>query len=133
MPAGRWARQAMTIAISAFWACRRFSASSQAAEPGPCMLHSYLLAECQKHFNARRQAIAALKTPDDVRRRQKELHEHFLEALGGFPPRTPLNARTVGTLKGDGFRVDRVVYESRPNFHVPANLYIPLEGKPPDG
>jgi hypothetical protein len=28
--------QAMTMAISAFWACRRFSASSQAAEPGPC-------------------------------------------------------------------------------------------------
>jgi len=28
--------QAMTRAISAFWAWRRFSASSQAAEPGPC-------------------------------------------------------------------------------------------------
>src|SRR5206468_1169218 len=99
-------------------------------EPGPRMLHSYLLAECQKHFDARRQAVAALKTPADVRRRQKELREHFLEALGGFPARTPLNARTVGMLKGDGFRVERVVYESRPNHHVTALFYLP-EGKTP--
>src|SRR5205823_14384833 len=82
------------------------------------------------HFDARRQAIAALKTPDDVRRRQKELRERFVEALGGFPPRTPLKGRTVGTLKGDGFRVERVVYESRPNHHVTALFYLP-EGKGP--
>ena len=30
------AAQAMTMAISAFWAWRRFSAPSQAAELGPC-------------------------------------------------------------------------------------------------
>src|SRR5262249_23604046 len=100
------------------------------AEPGPRMLHTYLLAECQKHFNARRQTIAALKTPDDIRRRQTELRERFIEALGGFPSKTPLNARTVGTLKGDGFRVERVVYESRSNHHVTALFYIP-EGKAP--
>jgi len=100
------------------------------AEPSPRMLHAYLLAECQKHFDARRQAVAALKTPDDVRRRQKELREHFLEALGDFPSKTPLNARTAGTLKGDGFHVERVVYESRPNHHVTALFYLP-EGKGP--
>src|SRR5207248_6037523 len=72
----------------------------------------------------------ALKTPDDVRRRQKELRERFVEALGGFPPRTRLNGRTIGTLKGDGFRVERVVYESRPNHHVTALFYLP-EGKTP--
>jgi cephalosporin-C deacetylase-like acetyl esterase len=89
------------------------------------MLHSYLLAECQKHFDARRRTVAALKTPDEVVRRQKELHAHFLEALGGFPARAPLKARTVGTLKGDGFRVERVVYESRPDHHVTALFYLP--------
>ena len=38
IPAGarRAADQAITSAISAFWAWRRFSASSQAAELGPC-------------------------------------------------------------------------------------------------
>src|SRR5262249_59151747 len=89
------------------------------------MLRAYLLAEAQKAFDARRTAVAALKTPEDVRKRQKELRAKFVEALGGFPDKTPLNARVVGTDQRDGYRVERVVYESRPDHHVTATLYLP--------
>ncbi|HZT81961.1 MAG TPA: acetylxylan esterase, partial [Gemmataceae bacterium] len=94
------------------------------------MLYTYLQGEAKKHFDARRKAVAALKTPEDVRRRQKELRQKFVAALGGFPEKTPLSARVVGTLKGDGFRVEKVIYESRPRHHVTANFYLP-EGKGP--
>src|SRR3989442_272327 len=60
------------------------------------MLSRYLLAEAQKHFDARRQVVATLKTPQDVQRRQLELKLRFIQALGGFPAKTPLNARVVG-------------------------------------
>src|SRR4029077_14807868 len=85
------------------------------------MLYAYLQAEAKKHFDARRQVVANLKTPDDIRHRQEHLKAKFLEALGGFPDKSPLNAKVVGTLKGDGFRVEKVIYESRPNHHVTAN------------
>jgi dienelactone hydrolase/pimeloyl-ACP methyl ester carboxylesterase len=94
------------------------------------MLYAFLQAEAKKHFDARRQAIAALKTPDDLKRRQQELRSRFLEALGGFPEKTPLNARIIGTDQGDGYRLQRVVYESRPDHHVTALFYLP-EGKGP--
>jgi dienelactone hydrolase len=94
------------------------------------MLHSFLLAEAQKHFDARREVIAKLHTPDDIKQRQAYLKGKFLEALGGFPEKTPLNAKTVGTLKSDGFRIEKVIYESRPMHHVTANFYLP-EGKGP--
>ena len=94
------------------------------------MLHNYLLAEAQKCFDARRKAIAELKTPDDVKKRQIELRAKFIEALGGFPEKTPLNARVVGKDKFDGYSMERVIYESRPDHHVTAVLYLP-EGKPP--
>jgi cephalosporin-C deacetylase-like acetyl esterase len=94
------------------------------------MLHTYLQAEAQKLFDARRQTIAALKTPEDVAKRQAGLKGKFIEALGGFPERTPLNAKVVGTEQRDGYRVERVIYESRPNHHVTANLYLP-DGKGP--
>ena len=96
----------------------------------PRMLRAHLLAEAQKAFDARRAAVFALKTPKDVKKRQKELRVKFIEALGGFPDKTPLKARVVGTDKRDGYRVERVVYESRPEHHVTANLYLP-EGKGP--
>jgi cephalosporin-C deacetylase-like acetyl esterase len=98
--------------------------------PAPRMLRAHLLAEAQKAFDARRATVATLKTPGDVQKRQKELRAKFVAALGGFPEKTPLNSRVVCTDRRDGYRVERVIYESRPDHHVTANLYLP-EGKGP--
>lgn len=98
--------------------------------PPAKQLYSYLQGEAQKHFDSRRQAIAALKTPADVQRRQQELHARFLAALGELPEKTPLNPKVTGREQRDGYRIEKVVYESRPNHHVTAILYLP-DGKPP--
>ena len=89
-----------------------------------------LLGHAKLHFDARRKAIAAIKTAADVERRQKELRAFFLASLGDLPERTPLNPRVVGTLKRDGYRVEKVIFESRPRHHVTSNLYLP-EGPGP--
>jgi dienelactone hydrolase len=95
------------------------------------MLHAFLIGEAQKHFDARKKVVAALKTPEDIQKRQRALRAQFIEAIGGFPEKkSPLNAKVVGILKGDGFRVEKVIYESRANHHVTANLYLP-DGKGP--
>jgi dienelactone hydrolase/pimeloyl-ACP methyl ester carboxylesterase len=98
--------------------------------PARRMLRTYLQGEAQKQFDARRQTIAGLKTPEDIAKRQAELRARFVEALGGFPERTPLNAKVIGSEQRDGYRVERVIYESRPNHHVTANFYVP-DGKGP--
>src|SRR5262245_55749793 len=94
------------------------------------MLYTYLQGEAQKHFDARRKAVAKLKTPEDIQKRQAELKAKFIESLGGFPEKTPLNAQVVGKEQRDGYRIEKVIYESRPSHHVTAILYLP-EGKPP--
>ena len=100
-------------------------ASRTAAEPSPSeMLKRYLLDQAKLHFDARRKAIAAIKTPADVERRQKELRAFFLASLGDLPERTPLNPQVVGTLKRDGYRVEKVIFESRPRHHVTGNLVL---------
>lgn len=103
---------------------------ADADAPPAKMLNTYLQAQARQHFDARRQAVAALKTPEDVQKRQTELKAKFIEALGGFPERTPLRPVVAGKLQCDGYRIERVIYESRPSHHVTANLYLP-EGKPP--
>ena len=94
------------------------------------MLKASLLSKAKEHFDARREAVAALETAEEVGERRKRLRERFVEALGGFPEKTPLKARVVGEEQRDGYRVEKVVYESRPEHHVTATLYLP-EGKPP--
>ncbi len=96
-------------------------------------LYAHLQAECAKHFDARRKVIEALKTPEDLKRRQEELRAKFIQALGGFPERTPLHPRATGTLKGGGFRVEKVIYESRPDHHVTGALYLPDGAGPHPG
>jgi dienelactone hydrolase len=94
------------------------------------MLYAALEREARARLEARRDEVAALKTPEAVVERQKRIHDRFLEALGDMPEKTPLNARVVGRDRRDGYRVERVIYESRPGHHVTAALYLP-DGPPP--
>jgi dienelactone hydrolase len=106
------------------------SAGDAQSPPAGEMLHRYLLDQARRQFDARRKAIAAIKTPEDIARRAKELRAFFLHSLGDLPERTPLNPQVVGTLRRDGYRVEKILFESRPAHHVTGNLYLP-EGKPP--
>jgi dienelactone hydrolase len=48
------------------------------------------------------------------------------ESLGRFPePPGDLKVRVTRTLEGDGFRIENLVFESRPGLVVTANLYEP--------
>jgi dienelactone hydrolase len=105
-------------------------AGSSAAPPAREMLNRYLLEQARQRFEERRRAIAAIKTPEDIASRRRTLRAFFLGSLGDLPGRTPLNARVVGTLRRDGYRIEKVIFESRPGHHVTANLYVP-DGKPP--
>lgn len=40
-------------------------------------------------------------------------------------PGEPLKSRVTGTIPGDGYRIENVVFESRPGLWVTANLYLP--------
>ena len=110
---------------------RPASKEASTAERAPAeMLKQYLLSQAKLRFDARRKAIAAIKTPADVERRQTELREFFLKSLGDLPERTPLNPQLVGTVKRDGYRIEKIIFESRPRHHVTSNLYLP-EGQGP--
>ena len=90
----------------------------------------HLKQQSDLHVERRLEAFEAVKTRADCERWQNERREFFVRQLGGFPERTPLAARIVGRLDGKGYRVEKLLFESRPNHHVTANLYLPLT-KPP--
>lgn len=54
-------------------------------------------------------------------------HREFLYMLGLWPvpERTPLQATVTGELRGDGFVVEKLHYQSQPGLYVTANLYRP--------
>ena len=96
-------------------------------------LEVYLKQQFYKHLDDRRAAFEALKSRADCQKWQKERREFFVRQLGGFPQRTSLNARIVGRLEGKGYRIEKVMFESRPGHHVTANLYLPKSTAPYPG
>src|SRR5262245_53554875 len=95
------------------------------------MLSSYLKQKAFAALEDRERGIARLSTAAAVDEHRRRVRERLIEALGGFPERTPLNARTVGTLERDDFRIEKVIFESQPKFYVTANLYLPKTGRAP--
>jgi dienelactone hydrolase len=56
---------------------------------------------------------------------QEERKAFFLERIGGLPERTPLKPQITGRLQGKGYRVEKIMLETRPAFHLTGNLYLP--------
>ena len=78
----------------------------------------------------RRDAAFEKLTNEELTNWQKERHAFFVRQLGGFPKRTPLNAKVTGRLTVDGYRIEKLYFESQPGLHVTATLYMP-QGKGP--
>ena len=74
--------------------------------------------------------VAALNTPGSIRRRGDAFREWLTVSIRGWPEKTPLHARITGTLYRDGYRIEKLVFESRPGFRVTADLYIPAGSGP---
>jgi len=96
-------------------------------------LYHHLTGIALERLDTRKAAIARLKNGEDWLDRQKAVRGKLDKIIGGFPEKTPLNPRITGKITGDGFTVEKVIYESIPGFYVTAALFIPdnLRGKAP--
>ena len=92
---------------------------------GRLALSNYLNAIAAKDNADRRTAVAAINTKAEAIARQTKVLKQILALLGAFPAKTPLNAQVTGTTQADGFRIEKVLFDSQPGFHVTALLYIP--------
>jgi dienelactone hydrolase len=67
----------------------------------------------------------ALKTRADAEQYVQSVRQRIRTSFGPFPDKTPLNARVTGVVRRDEYRIEKVIFESRPGFLVTANLYLP--------
>jgi dienelactone hydrolase len=76
----------------------------------------------EKLANERR---ARVRTKADAEAYVHEVRAKIAESFGAFPEKTPLHARTTKVVERDAYRIENVIFESRPGFPVTANLYVP--------
>lgn len=80
----------------------------------------------QSQLDAREKRIESIRTREAAQARRREVRNKILELIGGLPDYDgPLNERTVGRIAGEGFTIEKVVFDSLPRYTITANLYVP--------
>src|SRR5579872_422991 len=70
---------------------------------------------------------------EDWTKTRQHLREKLLESWGGFPKEAcDLAPQKLGELVRDGYRVEKIVFQTRPGVFMTANAYVPAgEGRRP--
>ena len=89
------------------------------------MMRRYWFRQAEAAFAAWEKRYETLKTPEEIAAYQKRLRERFVAAIGGLPERTPLNPQITGKVQRKGYRIEKVIFESRPKHFVTALLFVP--------
>lgn len=127
----------MKTACGAIAALLLFSAGPGLAQTGPAAngraeLTAYVDSLARARLAARKTEIAGLTSQAEAEARKAKSRALLLKLIGGLPERTPLAAKTWGLVQEDGFKVEKITYDSLPGYHVTANLYVPTaQGRGP--
>ncbi len=92
--------------------------------PGSLLIN-YLNGQAFDYYAKRDKEIDQLKSADDWRQRQKDVRRKLMEFVGVFPEKGALNPVITGIIKRDGYRIEKIVYESYPGLYVTGCLYVP--------
>lgn len=80
----------------------------------------------EAHFRRQEVEKAELTSIAAFEEHRKRVRDHFMTAIGGLPEeRTPLNVQCTGSVDRGVFTIEKLIYESLPDFYVTAVLYVP--------
>jgi cephalosporin-C deacetylase-like acetyl esterase len=108
--------------------------SSSALQPlnrFPRMVQEYFVNRVRGTEQKSLKQKAAVKTRAQAEAYVREVREKMRACFGPLPEKTPLNARITGTVERDAYKIEKVIFESRPGFLVTSNLYLPKGRKFP--
>jgi cephalosporin-C deacetylase-like acetyl esterase len=91
------------------------------------MLSRFLESAVNPINEARLNELKKLDTSLAWKKKQGEIRSRIHEYFGEFPGRTPLNAKIVGIIERDKYIIEKLIFESQPNYFCAANFYIPKD------
>ncbi|MDO4587837.1 MAG: hypothetical protein Q4C95_11150 [Planctomycetia bacterium] len=80
------------------------------------MLKNWLLLQIDQKQIEWQQRYESLKTIPEIEQYKQERIDFFWKQLGTLWDKTPLNPQITGTLEKDGYRVEKILFESLPQF-----------------
>ncbi|WP_240928067.1 alpha/beta hydrolase family protein [Thalassoroseus pseudoceratinae] len=105
--------------------------TSEPMQRFPRMVQEWFIAQVRESERRHIEQLDQLKTKADAEKYVANLRKRIRKSFGANPKRTPLKPRVTKRIERDGYRIENVIFESRPGFPVTANLYIPSDTSKP--
>jgi len=93
----------------------------------PRMVQEFYVRRVREETRKSDDIRASLQSASDAEMYIRTIRQHIRQCFGPEPERTPLNPRVTGVLERDTYRIEKLIFESRPGMLVTANLYVPKE------
>lgn len=97
----------------------------------PRMVQEYFVSRVRQVEQSANNRRSELQTKSDAKVYVSEVPKKIQQCLGPWPEKTPLNAKVTRKYDRETYTIENVIFESRPEFQVTANLYIPKGHKFP--
>ena len=88
-------------------------------------LYQIFVKDAEAKLNARSKTIAALQSQSDWITRQLFVRSTLDSIMGSFPDKTPLHPKITGRIDHEKYLIEKLHFQSRPNFYVTAALFLP--------
>lgn len=89
-------------------------------------LNTYLVQQMRKQYEKRRTDFSkALKTKAQTLAYIETVKQKAKTLFREMPKKAVLNAQVTGVIVQDGYKIEKIIYQSFQNHHITANLYLP--------
>ena len=97
----------------------------------PRMVHEFFVDQVRQAERRHLKTLDQVKTADDARKYVETVRSKIRQCFGPEPERSPLNPRITGVVDRDEYKIEKLIFDSRPGFPVTANVYVPTGRKGP--
>ena len=115
LPILSWLDDSTALAVDTYEPLNRY----------PRMVHEFFVRQVRESGERHIHELNQLQTKADAEQYVRGAQDRIRQAFGPDPGRTPLNPRVTSVVERDGYRIENIIFDSRPGFPVTANLYIP--------
>lgn len=91
----------------------------------PRLMQDYFLRRVTEQERATEAQRARIKTRSEAEAFIRERAAKVKQCFGPLPAKSPLKPRVTGRVERDAYTIENVIFESRPNYPVTGNLYVP--------
>ena len=88
-------------------------------------VQEFYLEQLRRNYRERQERLRAVRNAADALAYVRQVREKIRRLFRLPVEKCPLAVETLGELRFDGFRMEKLRYYSRPGFAVTANLYVP--------